>query len=892
MPSRVRELQPPELVERRIELALRMLELGAWVFPLAHGSKMPLIPKAKGGHGFLDASPDPDRARTFLSNPGQPNYGVVFPEGSDVIALDLDGGSEDRPGWREDWQRLYELHGPPGLSFIVKTPSDGRHAYYRWRVDLYGPIPPGDEMLGWTVRKPWKGYLVGPGSVVDGTPYELVGVEHILDLPEPWVTAALGEHRAAPARASDDIITLTGPAQVQAGHRHKYLRDQARYLRGLGLSVAAIEAAVLDINAQLPEPKSHEDVRKAIGDVERFSPDAVDEESGTRVSNASGDDAPMLSRATVGDFPYPPDPAAFDGLLGECVLTLADGTDASLVGLLGSLVAFCGALVPGRAYFHRLQTTSPFLALVGESSIGRKGTAMMRVHDAIADALEAVYVNRVILDGLNSGEGLIASLAWKRQAFPYEPTVGLVLEEEFASLLASRSRDGSTLDSKLRIAFDGGPLANRKVSGSTTLTPPYWLPALIAITPTEIRTRLEAGALQSGSANRWLYLPVVRRDITPSNAEPRFTHEQREALQAARRVALDAKAAPLAVDHAVVDTLSAYADFLPGVSSGVAHDLSRRYSVIAFRIALVHATAERSARITTAYLERALALVEYARSGIGWVFGGTVSDPHADLLLRHLQAAGSLQQRLVSRLIRDPIKRQGAIDELLRLGYARVEATTPTTRGGRPRTDLVLEPGKGRFVPFVPGPRTTGRPGPRNSGINPFHARRPRTKPGRNPVRTPRRPCPSPSSTTRRARSRRASTPSGPPTVPAPSRRTRYTPSTTTEERMGSGSAAPAAKHEERDRPHDRRHCTVPDRQAQARHHPRPLAPLHVPEHDVSRCDEHPAGARQERRPHGLGQPQYGRGRPGTARPPRRPARHGGTRGRHQGAHGTVGVEA
>ena len=85
----------------------------------------------------------------------------------------------------------------------------------------------------------------------------------------------------------------------------------------------------------------------------------------------------------------------------------------------------------------------------------------------------------------------------------------------------------------------------------------------------------------------------------------------------------------------------------------------------------------------------------------------------------------------------------------------------------------------------------------------------------------------------------------------------------------------------------DRRHST-----RQARHHPRPLPPLHLRGPDVPGRDERPPGPRQERRAHGLGQPQHRRGRPRPARPPRRPARHGRTGGRHQGAHGAIGLEA
>lgn len=268
-----------ELVVRRAELALQMIGLGASVFPLQAGGKKPLVPRAKGGNGFLDASPDPHMAQVFLSNPGKPNYGVAFPADSDIFVLDLDGGGDDpNPDWKADWQALYERLGPPGLTYIVRTPSGGRHVYYRWRTDLYGPLPPGDEMLGWTVRKPWKGYLVGPGSIVDGQVYEPVGTATIADLPEAWARAALEE---AQQRSSKPFIRVGGsgtPVDVKKGHRHAFLRDKARHLVGVGLTGDALFTAVMDINRQLAEPKTEDEVRRAIGDAEaKFEADPVDE---------------------------------------------------------------------------------------------------------------------------------------------------------------------------------------------------------------------------------------------------------------------------------------------------------------------------------------------------------------------------------------------------------------------------------------------------------------------------------------------------------------------------------------------------------------------------------------------------------------------------------------
>ena len=639
-------------------------------------------------NGFQDATTDPERIGTMLSAASEPNYGLVCPDG--VFALDVDGDGTGQLAELE--ARLGAL--PPTLR--TET-ANGQHVFLRWPEGHPKPLR---KMFGFVTR--WgtgrhAGYVIGPRSVhPSGAVYSPTGVAEIATLPEVWARAVAD---------SSATLTVTGRVpveQVHEGGRHDWLRDRARYYRGLLDDPAVLRAAILAENDRLAAPKTADDVERAIGEVfEKFPKDEVvtDPDTG-QARRVPDEELGLLPAPAIGAFPAAPAPVAFEGLLGECTFDLAGGTDASLVGLLGSLIAFCGAMVPGQAYFHRLHTSSPYIALVGESSIGRKGTAMNRAQDAVADALAVVSVNRVVLDGLNSGEGLISTLQYRQSTFPQEPTVGLVFEEEYASLLASRGREGSTLDPKMRAAFDGGPLSNRKAAGTQTVSPPYWLPALIGITPAELRVRLEAGAMQSGSANRWLYLPVVRRDLIPTNEAPRFSDAARDRLQDARRRAMTTTPT-LTTDRAVVTALAEYSDYLPGVSVGPARDLTKRLAVIAFRIALIHALVEGAHLVAMVHLERALALTEYARSGIGWVFGQTIGNRDADLLYRHLVAHGSLRQNAITReIIRDPIRRQDAIDELIRLGYAAV--STVHTTGGRPRAELVLDPKKGTFRPFNP----------------------------------------------------------------------------------------------------------------------------------------------------------------------------------------------
>lgn len=644
--------------------------------------KHPITP-----NGFQDATTDESRIRTLLSAGSDPNYGLVCPEG--VFALDVDGPDVARLG------ELEAVHGPLPPTLRTLT-ANGQHIFLRWPEGLPRPL---HKMFGFVTR--WgsgrqAGYVVGPRSMhQSGFVYEPEGPFEIAEMPQSWIEASLAAERP-------QVETLTvGGALPTTGHRHDWLRDRARYFRGFIDDRDTLRAAVMAENKRLEQPKTDDEVDRAIGDVfTKYAADPADEAE-EKVARRLGDDALDFLPTMSGEaFPAVPEAIVYEGLLGECVFDLAAGTDASLAGLLGACVAFAGALVPGQAYFHRMQTSSPFVALVGESSVGRKGTAMMRVADAMGDAMGTEKVNQAILDGLASGEGLVTAMHWKQTTFPNEPAVGLVFEEEYATLLAARSREGSTLDPKMRAAFDGSVLSNRRSGDSKTVAPPYWLVALIAITPGELRERLEAGAMTSGSANRWLYLPVVRREIIPTNADPRFSEEHKHALFDARRVALGA-GRTISVQPAVVRVLSEYADWLPTVAYGLARDLVRRLGVIAFRVALTHALVERADDVSLTHLRRAIALTEYARKGIPWVFGNTIGNRDADLLYRHLVASGRLGKKAITReIIRDPVRQQAAIDELTRLTLAHVEVIHPEA-GGRPRTELVSSKSGGLFQGFA-----------------------------------------------------------------------------------------------------------------------------------------------------------------------------------------------
>ena len=132
------------------------------------------------------------------------------------------------------------------------------------------------------------------------------------------------------------------------------------------------------------------------------------------------------------------DSAAFYGLAGEVVRTLAPHTEADPVALLVDLLAAFGNAVgpgphcvaDGAAHFARENICG-----VGRTSRARKGTSRSQVRRVMQEA-DAGWSDNRVMGGLASGEGLIAAVR-----DPSEDDEGsndrrlLVHEPEFARVL-------------------------------------------------------------------------------------------------------------------------------------------------------------------------------------------------------------------------------------------------------------------------------------------------------------------------------------------------------------------------------------------------------------------------------------------------------------------------
>lgn len=275
--------------ESVVAAALEQIEQGFAVFALRANAKVPVTE-----HGFKNATTRPDWIRKQLEAPAAGNYGLVWPETSPerVVVFDLDdGGGADRP-WRDRVLDLVARHGPLPPTKTTITPSGGRHAFYRWPADV--PVPAGDELFGFTVRWPGRGYLVGPGSRIGDREYVAGPVAEIAELPATWVAAALAERPASRRENGHDAITVTGgfvlPDRIPSGRRYTTVRDYvaSRYNAGLGLDElwelvrtqvaprfevaktddelrADFERATAKLAERLGPPARRPDVRRALG---------------------------------------------------------------------------------------------------------------------------------------------------------------------------------------------------------------------------------------------------------------------------------------------------------------------------------------------------------------------------------------------------------------------------------------------------------------------------------------------------------------------------------------------------------------------------------------------------------------------------------------------------
>lgn len=200
--------------------ALKAIELGMWIFPVAVGQK---VPHRLAGEWGSTATNDPNRVIQFWTRiDPNANIGVAC-KPSSLLVVDLDVAKEDWKLRGTEWEYLHTVYGPringedlidemeyklgegprdTQNTYRVRTGSGGTHLYFRWpsnwpRISQASPVKGIVDVRGNGGQ--WGGYVLAEGSRTEAGEYRCDGYAHrTVRLPPVWIRRLVAEKPVVP----------------------------------------------------------------------------------------------------------------------------------------------------------------------------------------------------------------------------------------------------------------------------------------------------------------------------------------------------------------------------------------------------------------------------------------------------------------------------------------------------------------------------------------------------------------------------------------------------------------------------------------------------------------------------------------------------------------------
>ena len=376
-------------------------------------------------------------------------------------------------------------------------------------------------------------------------------------------------------------------------------------------------------------------------------------------------DKAALERYRLKDrpFPAPMGEDAFYGVCGDIVRIIEPVSEASREAILAQLLVALGNMI-GRgphckqAAFHYL---NEFAVMAGETAIARKGTAWAAINNLLHSVNEDWLANR-LRDGFQSGEAIIhavrdaqygvipinkrkAGEADKAETTLIDEGVTdkrlLIVEEEFARLLTVASRQGNTLSSTLRKAWDAkqwlhteGKISPEKATGAH-------ISMIGHVTIRELLDCLSTIENKNGFSNRVLWIATKR---TKKLALPPWINWRKDHPAILQRLndiinylGPDASKRELHwSDQGKKDWCEFY-NSIKSSGSGVVGAIVARTDAHVLRMTMLFTVLDGSALMEPQHLKAAIAFWQYCERSASWIFGQKTGDKAADKIYWALQ---------------------------------------------------------------------------------------------------------------------------------------------------------------------------------------------------------------------------------------------------------------
>lgn len=397
------------------------------------------------------------------------------------------------------------------------------------------------------------------------------------------------------------------------------------------------------------------------------------------------------------------DEAIFGTFLGDVVRQVAPYTEADPVGILVSLMAALGVRLGAGPHIRAGDDPHPLLVwpmLIGHTGTGKKGTAWSAAKRILRCA-DADFLTGNLRTGLSTGEGIAALFTddqddlddpaaaalrakARHAALPPGDHRLLMVEPEWAVVMARMRREGNSLSGMLRAAWEGGDLSTMNVTARVARDTHIGL--LAHITPGEFREKVSATDMAGGTYNRFLPTAVAMSQALPfSQGTPEDTVAALGA-DLARRLDQAAELRLLQLtDDAARVWGSVYVEFLAHSSDNptAVEQFLARAAPNCLRLAGIHAALDGTPHIHAHHLHAAAALTRYAIASAQAVF--TTTDPTTERLATWIADAGPTG-RTRKEINKDYFKGNTPADEITS-HLDRLIETGQVTKSARPRAD-------------------------------------------------------------------------------------------------------------------------------------------------------------------------------------------------------------
>jgi hypothetical protein len=376
---------------------------------------------------------------------------------------------------------------------------------------------------------------------------------------------------------------------------------------------------------------------------------------------------------------------ALHGLAGDTVRKIEPHTESDNAALLVQLLSAFGIVINKGAYFRAEADhhyTKINAVMVGMSSKGRKGSSWGQVSKLMTRADES-FLN-CVQDGLSSGEGLIyhvrdpqekeTPIKEKGRITGYQLEVidsgakekrVLVLEPEFSRVLRAMQREGNTLSSVIRQAWDSDRL---RVMTKTPITASEAHIAIIGhITQEELRRNLDETETANGFANRFVWVFTRRSKFLPEGGNLKESDLNDEVARLRQAISFAANVGELKRDEEARKLWIDKYEKLSSGASGLLGSVTSRAEAQVMRMASIYALLDCSSIIKKVHLDAALALWQYCEDSARYIFGAATGDKVADDIITALEGSGDegLDRTQISSLFQRH-KTSGQINTALR----------------------------------------------------------------------------------------------------------------------------------------------------------------------------------------------------------------------------------